>query len=276
VRGGTARRRVADAIFGAACTAGFVIALAPLLALLVHAAPRALGLLLTASASVAAGDLAIVCHAAVGSAAVVGLAALIGIPVGILAGAFLAESPRGGRVARLFVDLLAGVPAVVLGLVVHVAMVLPMRRYSLLAGAVALALVVVPPVARGTDALLSLVPGGVREAALSLGLSRWRVVLVALLPAVRRGVAATSALAVSRALGETAPVLLTVFHARGFLEGILHPVPTLPVGIWLDAAGADPATGARAWTSALLLLALAVALRTAASLLRPGRERARR
>lgn len=274
--GGAARRRVEDAIFGAACTAAFAVALSPLVALVLHAAPRALAFLSSAPGGLAGSDLATVGHALAGSASVVGLAALFGIPVGILAGAFAAESPRGGGAARLFVDLLAGVPAVVLGLVVHVAMVLPMRRHSLLAGAVALALVIVPPVARGTDALLSLVPGAVREAALSLGLSRWRVVLVALLPAVRRGVAATAALAVSRALGETAPVLLTVFHARGFPEGILDPAPTLPVSIWLGAATADPARGARAWISALLLLVMAVALRTAASLLRPGRERARR
>lgn len=270
---GSAVRRVKSGVFRGACAVAFALALTPLVALLVHATPRAAAAFGGPAASTTVSRLV---DALAGSTAVVTLAAVLGVPVGVLAGAFASESSRGGRAARVAVDLLAGVPAVLVGLVAHVAVVLPMRGHSLVAGAAALALVVIPPVARGTDDLLRLVPRALRDTAVSLGLPRWRVVVFALLPAVRRGVAATSALAVSRALGETAPLVLTSFHAVGFPRGLAGPTPTLPVSIWLDASSPQDAFRARAWAAALILLAIAFALRGAASLLRRSDARATR
>jgi phosphate transport system permease protein len=271
------RRRAAHAAYRAACAAALALAVAPLVASIAYAVPRAgaavLNLVAHGAASPAGAGLV---DAAAGSAAVVGLAALVGVPIGVLAGVFAAESARGGRLARAGIDLLGGVPAVVVGLVAHVAIVLPTRRHGLLAGAVALSLVVIPPVARGTDDLLRLVPRALRDAATSLGLPRWRVALFALLPAARRGVAATAALAVSRALGETAPLLLTTFHVGGFPDGLTGPTPTLPVAIWTQASSADERARSAAWLAALVLLAAALALRAAALLLRRTDEEAPR
>jgi len=279
VTGRLSLRRAKDVAFRAACALAFLVAVAPLGVLLVHAVPRAWGAIATrlvVAPSAPLGDVAGLGQALVGSATIAAAAAAIGIPLGVVAGAFAAESPRGGRAARLAVDLLAGVPAVVIGLFTHVVMVLPMRRYSLLAGAVALSLIILPPVARGTDALLRLVPQALRDTAVSLGLPRWRVVVFGLLPAARRGIAATAALAVSRALGETAPLLLTTAHGNGLPTGLLGPAPALPVAIWLHAGSPHEVLQARAWAAALLLLVLALCLRVASLVLRRDATRAGR
>ncbi len=260
-------RRAKDAAFVAVCTLAFAVAIAPLVAIVIHAArvvatspgvPAAGGRIASSSLG----------RAALGSLMVVTLAAIVAIPVGVLAGVFCAESRRFGRAARVATDALAGLPPIVIGLVVYVGVVMPMRRHSVLAGGLALALIAIPIVARGTDTLLGLVPRTLGDVATSLGLPRWRVVAFALLPAVARGVVATTSVALGRALGETAPLLLTSFQSSDLPRDPLDATSTLPVAIWLQSSSPDAAERARAWSGALVLLGVAAALHLLAGALR--------
>ena len=265
-------RRLRDLAFRAVCAVAFVIAMAPFVWLLGLALIRVAGIAgrVGWGAILARPELG---ASLLGSLAVVALGAAIGVPLGILAGVFAAESPKAGRLARLGVDLLAAVPGVIVGLLVVVLVVLPMRQQSLLSGSLALALVILPVVARGTEGVLGLVPATLRDAATSLGLPRWRVVALALLPAASRGVLAASLLAVGRALGETAPLLLTTFHDPRATIGLFGAAPTLPVSIWRGAFHASPEKSP--WPLALLLLTLAITLRAMALVLARGEERTR-
>jgi phosphate transport system permease protein len=262
-------RRARDVAFVAACTLAFAIAVAPLLAIVAHAVV----VVATSPSFAPARGAAGLGRAMLGSLSVVAIAASIAIPIGVLAGAFCAESRRFGRAARMATDALGGLPPIVVGLVVYVAVVVPMRRHSVLAGALALAIIAIPIVARGTDTLLGLVPKTLGDVATSLGLPRWRVVAFALLPAVARGVVATASVAIGRALGETAPLLLTSFQSSDVPRGPLDATSTLPVAIWLQSASPEPADRARAWSAALVLLGMATALHLLAGALRRRAER---
>lgn len=269
--GARGARRAKDFAFVAACTIAFAIAVAPLLAIVAHAA-----FAVASAAALPDGGVPFASprlgRAVFGSLSVVVLAAAFAIPVGILCGAFCAESRRFGRAARMATDALAGLPPIVVGLVVYVAVVLPTRRHSVLAGALALAFIALPIVVRGTDTLLVLTPKALGDVATSLGLPRWRVVAFALLPAVARGVVATSSVAVGRALGETAPLLLTSFQSSDLPRGPLDATSTLPVAIWQEASAPDRATRAHAWSAALVLLGVAALLHVLAVVLRRRAE----
>ncbi len=208
-----------------------------------------------------------IANAIVGSAKVVGLAAAIGIPVGVASGVYLAEYGRRGRFAfcvRYAADVMNGVPSIVIGLFAYALIVMPMRRFSALAGSVALALIMIPIVLRNTEEFLRLVPPSIREAALALGVPRWKVVAFVVLPTAGRGILTGALLALSRAAGETAPLIFTAFGNRFWDQGLLNPIATLPHTLYDYAISPYDDWHRQAWAAALILMAFVLAVNVTA------------
>lgn len=197
-------------------------------------------------------------NAIVGTFLVVGLGALIAVPLGIAAGVYLAEF-GGGRFAsmvRYTTDVLSGVPSIVVGVVAYGLIVVPMGRFSGFAGSVALAILMLPPVIRATEEMVRLVPRSYREGALALGAPRWRVTQQVILPAARAGIVTASMLAVARAAGETAPLLFTALGNRFWSIRMDQPIATLPIFIFDYARAPYEDWNRQAWTGALVLVML--------------------
>lgn len=207
-------------------------------------------------------------NAIVGSVIIVGMASLIGLPLGILSGVFLAElaPPRVAEVLRFAAEIMMGVPSIVIGIVVYAAVVLMMGTFSAIAGAIALALIMLPLVTRTTDTMLQQVPLTLREAGLALGLPRWRVILGVTLPAASRGILTGAMLAVARVAGETAPLLFTAFGNSFWPSSLDRPVATLPVQIFTYAISPYKEWQAQAWAGSLVLVLFILLLTTVARL----------
>jgi phosphate transport system permease protein len=195
-------------------------------------------------------------NAIVGSLILIGLAAALGVPVGMLGGIFLAES-RDRRLAwlvRFVADVLNGVPSIVIGIFAYTILVLPMRRFSALAGAVALAVIMLPIVVRTTEEMVRLVPVSLREAGLALGISEWKVVLRVVVPTARAGIVTGVMVAVARIAGETAPLLFTAFGNRFWHHGLDQPIAALPLQIFAYAIAPYEDWHRQAWAGALVLI----------------------
>ncbi len=197
-------------------------------------------------------------HAIWGSLIMVGLASLMAIPVGVLAGLHLAEYglARWAGWVRLATDVLTGAPSIAIGLFAYALLVAPLHHFSALSAAVALAILMLPVVVRTTEGALLLVPAGIREAGVALGLPRWRVALQLVLRAALPGVVTGCLLAVARAAGETAPLLFTAFGNRILDLNPAHPMSALPLIVFHDALTPYPSLQEQAWGAALLLVAL--------------------
>ena len=194
----------------------------------------------------------------VGSVIQTGLATLIGAPVGLLAGIFLAEFGTGSWVAssvRFVSDMLLSAPSILVGLFVYLILVAPSGHFSGYAGAVALAILVIPIVVRTTEDMLRLVPVSMREAAAALGAPRWKVVLQIGVRAARRGIATGILLAIARISGETAPLLFTSLGNLDWSVDLRTPMASLPVTIYQYAGSAYDDWVQLAWTAALLITA---------------------
>lgn len=207
-------------------------------------------------------------NAIVGSFMVVGLASLIGVPCGIAAGIYLAEFGRGkiATVLRFASDVMSGMPSITIGVFVYALMVIPMRRFSMLAGAVALAIIMVPTVTRATEDLLRMVPAHLREASLGLGVPQWRTTLRVALRTALPGILTGGMLAVARVSGETAPLLFTSFNNRLWSADLDRPVATLPVQILTYATSPYEEWQNQAWTGALVLVSMVLVLNITARL----------
>ncbi|HZX67053.1 MAG TPA: phosphate ABC transporter permease PstA, partial [Myxococcales bacterium] len=207
-----ARRRAVNWLMTGLCGAGLVIALLPLLSVLwlvVSHGFRALDLdFFTALPSPVGETGGGVANAILGTGYIVAIASAIGVPLGVGAGVFLAEKGDGkvGEAIRFTAEVLSGVPSIVVGIVAYALVVIPMRRFSALAGGVALAVLMVPTLARSTEELVRLVPGSLREASLALGVPQWRTSVRVVLRTALGGIATAILLAVARAAGETAPL----------------------------------------------------------------------
>ena len=201
-------------------------------------------------------------HAIVGTAIMVGLASLMAIPVGILAGIYLAEYnvARWSAWVRLACDVLVGTPSIAIGLFVYAFLVVPFHHFSGLSGAVALAILMLPIVARTTEGAVSLIPNGLRESGLALGLARWRVSLQLILPAAAPGVITGALLAVARAGGETAPLLFTAFGQHILVLNPNQPMQALPLTVFRYALLPYKSLQAQAWGAALALIVLVLAV----------------
>lgn len=214
-----------------------------------------------------------IANSILGSVKVVGLAGLMGIPVGVASGVYLAEYGRTGRFAfcvRYAADVMNGVPSIVIGLFAYALVVMPMKRFSALSGSVALALIMIPIILRNTEEFVRLVPGTIREAALALGVPRWKVAAFVVLPTAGRGIATGALLALSRAAGETAPLIFTAFGNRYWDQGLLGPIATLPHTLYNYAISPYADWHQQAWAAALILMAFMLAVNVAARVwLRP-------
>ena len=205
-----------------------------------------------------------VAHAIAGSAVMVGLASLISIPIGVVSGVNLVEfSGRFARVVRLAADVLVGAPSIAIGLFAYVLLVAPFHHFSGLAGALALAVLMLPVVIRTTEGAVTLIPASLRESGLALGLPRWRVSLQLVLPAAAPGVITGALLAMARAAGETAPLLFTGFGNRFWNLDPTQPMSALPLVVFHDALTPYPTLQEQAWGAALVLVAAMLAINLA-------------
>jgi phosphate transport system permease protein len=205
-----------------------------------------------------------------GSAILVGLATLIAVPIGVGAGIYFSEWPesRLSFISSFMNDVLAEFPSITLGIFVYVIIVLTTRTFSAISGAVALALIMVPIVARTTEESLKIVPTSLREASLALGIPRWKTVLRVVISTGKSGLATGILLAIARATGETAPLLFTAFGSNYFFSGNLFaPIAALPLLIYTYGISPFPQWQAAAWGAALVLVGFMLILNLSVKLL---------
>ena len=197
-------------------------------------------------------------NAIVGTLKLLFLAALFGVPIGLLGGVYLAEF--GGRtvpfLVRYTADLMNGVPSIVMGIFAYALVVMPMHHFSTLAGGIALGIMVIPTVLRNTESFLRDVPRSLREGSFALGANKWRMVATVVLPAASRGILTGVLLALARVAGETAPLLFTAFGNRYWSPGWMQPTSSLPVVIYTYATGPYEDWHRQAWAAGLVLLGL--------------------
>jgi phosphate transport system permease protein len=197
-------------------------------------------------------------NAIVGSAKLLLLACLFGVPVGFFGAIYLAEF-SGGTVAfvvRYAADLLNGVPSIVIGIFAYSLVVLPFKHFSTLAGGVALGLMMIPITLRSTEEFLRAVPNSLREGAMALGASQWKTIASVIIPAAYRGILTAVLLAFARVAGETAPLLFTAFGNRFWSPGWTQPTASLPVMIFTYAIAPYDDWHRQAWAAGLVLLGL--------------------
>jgi phosphate transport system permease protein len=260
------RRRVLSAVFSGACAASVLLALVPLAFILLYLLKKGAGALEWGflfhnpkPVGEPGGGFA---NAIVGTLVLIGLASLLAVPVGVIAGLYVAEY-RGSRFAsavRFAADALNGVPSIVVGIFAYSVAVLPVRRFSALAGGFALGVMMIPIIARTTEELLRLVPESYRDGALALGATRakaaWSVVLPAALPGILTGIL----VALARIAGETAPLLFTAFGNRFFSTRLDQPIAALTVQIYTYAVSPYEDWHRQAWAGAFLLVVVVFAL----------------
>ena len=218
-------------------------------------------------------------NAIYGSAVMTVIGILIGAPVGMLAGTYLAEYGRHSRLAtvlRFINDVLLSTPSIIVGLFVYGVLVLPMGHFSAIAGAVALAVIAMPVMVRTTEDMLNLVPQGMKDASTAMGAYPWRTITSIVYPAARSGIVTGLLLAIARISGETAPLLFTALNNQ-FWSSINEPMANLPMVIAQFAMSPYPAMQQLAWSGALLItltiLLLSIVARIIVSTLNPGGRR---
>jgi phosphate transport system permease protein len=215
-----------------------------------------------------------IADALVGSALIVGMAMLMAIPVAVLVAIYMSEyaGPRVSKVLRVVLDVLNGVPAIVVGIFVFGILVVGSGQ-SAVYGAFALAILMLPMVARATQEILEIVPRSLRDASLALGVTKWRTTWNVVLPAAIGGVLTGVVIAVARVAGETAPLLFTSSIAANQISGnVSEALPTLPVTIFIFSESPDPGEQAAAWAAALVLIAFVLVMNILAKFF-AGRKR---
>jgi len=256
------RRAILNRVVLAACYAAAAVVVLPLALILWHlivmgASGLSLSFFLNMPKPVGelGGGMA---NAIVGTLILVGLGALVAVPIGVAAGIYLAESGRNqfASVVRYTAELLSGVPSIVVGVATYGLLVIPMGGFSALAGGVALSILMLPTIIRSTEEVVRLVPQSYREAALALGAPRWKVTQQVVVPAARAGIVTASMLAVARAAGETAPLLFTALGNRFWSVALTKPIASLPVFIFDYARAPYDDWNRQAWTGALVLVLL--------------------
>jgi phosphate transport system permease protein len=261
------RRRVLDkivSVFAVACVLAAIIPLGSILLEVIRNGasaisiqlltepPGAIGATLESSGGIA--------PAIQGTLIVVGLASVIGVPIGILAGIYLSEFASGTRLfpsaVRLFNDVLTGLPSVVIGIVGYITIVLAVGSFSVLAGAFSLSIIMIPIVVRITEETLKVVPNSIREAGYSLGIPKWKITLFIVLKSAKSGVLTGIVLAISRIAGETAPLIMTILGTSLFFSSFTKPIDALPLRIWRLASQPYDTAHSQGWGAALLLIVI--------------------
>ncbi|HEV3469212.1 MAG TPA: phosphate ABC transporter permease PstA [Pyrinomonadaceae bacterium] len=266
------RRRATNAVMTTLTTVCAVCAVALLAVILGYIAYRGVGALslgFLVETPKPVGEGGGIGNGILGTLMLIGLATLFGLPVGVAAGVYLSEFGAGrfGTLVRFVTDTLTGVPSIVVGVFVYAVIVVPMGGFSALAGGVALAIIMIPVVARTTEEMVRLVPASLREGALALGAPQWRVTTGVVLPAAAPGIATGAMLAVARITGETAPLLFTALNYRFFSTDIFQPVASLTVQIFNYAISPYDEWHALAWAATLVLMAIILVINIAVRLL---------
>jgi phosphate transport system permease protein len=197
-------------------------------------------------------------NAIVGTFILLGQAAVLGVPIGVLGGVFLSEygSSHLNWWIRFTADVLNGVPSITWGMVVYALVVVPMKGFSALAGGVVLGLMMIPLVMRTTEEVLQLVPNGYREAALALGIAKWRTIVQIVMRTALKGIVTGVLLALARVAGETAPLLFTAFGNHFWTHKLTDPISAMPLQIFAYAISPYDDWHRQAWAGALVLLLL--------------------
>jgi phosphate transport system permease protein len=197
-------------------------------------------------------------NAIVGTFILLGQAAVLGVPIGVLGGVFLSEygSSRLNWWVRFTADVLNGVPSITWGMVVYALVVVPMKGFSALAGGIVLGLMIIPLVMRTTEEVLQLVPNGYREAAFALGIAKWRTIVQIVMRTALKGIVTGVLLALARVAGETAPLLFTAFGNHFWTHKLTDPISALPLQIFAYAISPYDDWHRQAWAGALVLLLL--------------------
>jgi phosphate transport system permease protein len=259
-------RKWVDRFARAACLGATLVALVPLFSVLTYIGAKGIGHLhlafftgLPAPVGEPGGGMG---NAIVGSFLLVAVGSLFSKPLGILAGIYLSEFGAGqlARAVRFSADVMSGIPSITIGIFIYTVLVLRMRHFSLLAGGLALAVIMLPTVTRTTEEMLRLVPHSLREAGLALGAPKWRVTLKVVLRTGVGGIVTGVMLAIARAAGETAPLLFTALNNRLWSVRLDKPVASLPVQIFTYAVAPFENWHEHAWTAALVLLVLVLVL----------------
>ncbi|HQS48926.1 MAG: phosphate ABC transporter, permease protein PstA [Rhizobiales bacterium 24-66-13] len=252
-------RRTKDHVVKAVSTAFAGIALfllAWILFTLVQKGLPALGLNVFTKITLPPGHNGGLLNAIVGSLIQIGIAMVIGTPIGLLAGTFLAENGKTtkvGHIARFVNDILLSAPSILVGLFVYAFLVNPFGGFSGWAGSAALAILVIPVIVRTTEDMLNLVPIGLREAAYALGAPQWKVVMMVTWRAARAGIMTGVLLSIARAAGETAPLLFTSLGNNSWSTDLSAPMASLPIAIYQYAGSPFDDWVALAWAGALLI-----------------------
>jgi phosphate transport system permease protein len=268
-------RKFKNQLFFILCAACVVIAVIPLISILYEVVSRgapqlSINFLTQKDADGGIGP------AIQGTLILIGLTSVIGIPVGLLSGVYLAEFGNNKYAAsiRTVNDVLTEFPSIVVGITAFGLVVLGIiGSYSPLAGAVALSFILIPIVARTTEESLKLVPNSVREAALALGAHKWRTTLSVVLPAAKGGLVTGTLLAIARIAGETAPLIMTVLGNSYFFQGFSSPMDALPLRIWRDSLQPYANLQAQGWGAALVLILIVLSLNIAVRVASRGRLR---
>lgn len=198
-----------------------------------------------------------------GTLIVVGLASLIGAPVGVLAGIYLSEYAGNGifpSVVRFFNDVLTGLPSIVMGIVGYVTLVLLLGSFSAWAGALALSIIMIPIVVRVTEESFKIVPNSIREGAQSLGIPKWKIILFITMKSAKSGIITGIVLAISRIAGETAPLIMTILGTSLFFTSFTGPIDALPLRIWRLASQPYESAHSQGWGAALVLILIILIL----------------
>ncbi|MDO8473794.1 MAG: phosphate ABC transporter permease PstA [Dehalococcoidia bacterium] len=254
------RRKATNWIMLSLCVVSALLAIAALVAILGYTIAKGMPALsigfLTSMPQPVGEPGGGVFNAIVGTSVLVGLACLFGIPLGLLAGIYVAEfaRPNLATAVRFIADVLFGIPSIVTGMFVYGLLVVRMGGYSALSGGIALALIMIPIIARTAEESLKLVPATLREAGLALGIQRWRTIVSIILPGALPGVVTGIMLGVARVAGETAPLIFTSFGNRLGYQGLGQPIASLPLQIYRYAISPYKDWQQQAWGAALLLI----------------------
>jgi phosphate transport system permease protein len=213
-------------------------------------------------------------NAIIGTLILLAMAALIGVPFGVMGGVYLAEygSERVNDWIRFAADVLNGIPSIVWGVVVYALLVVPFKTFSAYAGGVALGLMMIPLVMRTTEEVLVLVPQGYREAALALGIARWRIIVVIVIRTALKGIVTGVLVAMARVAGETAPLLFTALGNNFWSHSLSQPIAALPLQIFAYAISPYDDWHRQAWAGALVLMALILIINLSVRVLSRGRK----
>jgi phosphate transport system permease protein len=266
-------RNFKNRFFYVLCLLCVVIAIVPLLSILyeviVRGAPQINLNFLTADGL----------HGGIGPAIqgtliLIGLTSIIGIPVGILSGVYLAEFGNNKYASwmRTINDILTEFPSIVVGITAYSIIIVGLiGTFSPFAGAIALSFMLIPVVARTTEESMKLVPNSVREASMALGAHRWRTILSVVLPSAKGGLITGTLLAVARVAGETAPILLTILGSSYYFQSFSQPMDALPLRIFLNSRLPQPELQAQAWGASLVLILMVIVLNIGVRLVSRGR-----